>query len=51
VILKIGPQAPADASQAVKLFQEYEPDEPVTLQIWRHGQALLVEFRFDLPGE
>jgi S1-C subfamily serine protease len=51
VILKIGRQAPADASQAVKLFQEYEPDEPVTLQIWRHGQALLVEFRFDLPGE
>ena len=50
VILKIGQQAPADATQAVKLLQGYAPDEPVALQIWRHGRAFLVEFEFDVPG-
>ena len=50
VILEIGEQAPADASQAVKLLQEYELDEPVALQIWRHGRTFLVEFGFSTPS-
>ena len=50
VILKIGQQAPADAAQAVKLLQGYEAEEPVALQIWRHGRTFLVEFGFDLPS-
>ncbi len=50
VILEIGEQAPADASQAVKLLEEYEPDEPVGFKIWRHGRTFLVEFGFDLPS-
>ncbi len=49
VILKIGQQAPADASQAVKLLQGYAPDEPVSLRIWRHGRAFLVEFGLSTP--
>ena len=47
VILKVGQQAPADASQAVKLLQGYAPEEPVALQIWRHGRTFLVEFGFN----
>ena len=47
VILKIGKQAPADASQAVKLLQGYEADEAVELEIWRHGLRFLVEFEFN----
>ena len=49
VILKIGGQRPTDASHAVNLLQGYKPDEPVALQIWRHGRAFLVEFEFNPP--
>jgi S1-C subfamily serine protease len=49
VILKIGQQVPADASQAARLMQAYNPDEVVALQIWRHGRSLLLEFAFNTP--
>ena len=49
VVLKIGGQAPTDASQAVTLLQEYGPEEPVELQIWRHGRSILVEFDLNPP--
>ncbi len=49
IILKIGRQTPTDASQAVTLLQEYGPEEPVALQIWRHGRSFLVEFDLNAP--
>jgi S1-C subfamily serine protease len=50
VILKIGKQALVNASQALSLLQGYDPDETVTVEIWRHGQSILLEFTFDTPA-
>ncbi len=47
VILKIGRQRPANALQAVKMLEGYEPDQPVAFDIWRHGRSFLVEFDFN----
>ena len=47
VILKIGRQTPTDASHAVTLLQGDEPEEPIAVQIWRHGRSVLVEFDFN----
>lgn len=43
VILKIGEQVPADAVQMVELLHQYEPQELVALELWRHGKKYLVE--------
>ena len=51
VILKIGRQRPADALQAVKMLEGYEPDQPVAFHIWRHGRSFLVEFDFNPPPQ
>jgi S1-C subfamily serine protease len=50
VILKIGQQALVNASQALSLLQGYDPDETVTVEIWRHGQSILLEFTFNTPA-
>jgi S1-C subfamily serine protease len=49
VILKIGQQVLVNASQALSLLQGYDPDEIVTLEIWRHGQSILLESTFNTP--
>ena len=49
VILKIGEQVPADAMQMVELLHQYEPEEFVALELWRHGKKYLVEMDLYAP--